>query len=329
MPKGISKILVTGAAGFIGSEFARQALRKGYEVVVIDKLTYAGDLERLKGTGKEYRFYKADICDKKQIEIILKKERPKVLVNFAAATHVDRSIKNAAPFIRTNILGAQILLDAARKNKIARFIQISSDEAYGEIVSGKFSEQSPLNPNSPYAASKAGADLLIKSYIRTYNFPAIIIRPSNNYGPWQYPEKLIPLTILRVAQGKKTPVYGKGENIREWVYVKDCAEAILLVLRKGKIGEIYNIGSQEGKKNIEVVKQIIKLLNQSENLIEYVKDRPGHDLRYALNSDKLKDELNWQAKTKFEDGLRGTVKWYVENSKWLNKYLSKKLSIKF
>lgn len=311
-------ILVTGGAGFMGSEFVRQAIKRvcphrRLTLIVIDKLTYAGDLARLDEVKGKYKFYKVDICDKAQIDSIFKKERPKIIVNFAASTHVDRSIQEPVPFIETNIKGTQVLLDASKKYKIKKFIQISTDECYGEIKKGSFSEDSPLRPNSPYAASKAAADLLIKSYIRTYNFPAIIIRPCNNYGPWQYPEKLIPLTILKALKNERVPVYAKGQNIREWLYVSDCIEAIFLILEKGRIGEIYNVTSGQEKRNIDVVSQILKILGKPQSLIEFVKDRPGHDIRYSLNPEKIKYELKWQAKVNFEDGLEKTVKWYIES----------------
>jgi len=320
MRKRISKILVTGGAGFIGSEFVRLVVKEGYRVVLLDKLTYAGDLGRLEAVKGKFKFYKADICNKRQLDKIFKKEKPGVVVNFAAETHVDRSIKDAGVFLETNIKGVQVLLEACRNNKINKFIHISTDEVYGEIRKGKFTEDSNLQPNSPYAASKAAGDLLIKAYIRTYGFPAIIIRPSNNYGPWQYPEKLIPLTIIKLMHNKRTPVYGKGQNIREWLHVSDCARAILLVMEKGSLGETYNIGSNEEKRNIEVVKWIIKNLGKSEKLIEYVKDRPGHDWRYALDVKKIKTELGWHPKISFREGLIDTVKWYMDNSDWLNKF---------
>jgi len=328
--RGLSlKILVTGGAGFIGSEFVRQAVSSGYKVIVADKLTYAGDPARLKEVEGEYKFYKADICDKKSIESIFKKENPDAVVHFAAETHVDRSIQDTTPFIETNIKGTQVLLDVARKYKIKKFIHISTEEVYGEIAKGKFTEDSLLRPNSPYAASKAAADLLIRSYIRTYGFPAIIVRPSNNYGPWQYPEKLIPLAIMKALRGQKIPVYSKGENIREWLYVSDCANAILLILEKGRTGEIYNVGSGQEKRNIDVVKRILKILGKPQGLIEFVKDRPGHDFRYSLNSSEIKKELGWQAKVKFENGLENTVNWYLENESWINRHYSEDLSIKF
>jgi len=325
MRKKLSKILVTGGAGFIGSEFVRLLARGGYRVVVLDKLTYAGDLERLKAARGKYKFYKTDICDKRQIGSIFKKEKPNIVVNLAAETHVDRSIEDSDVFLETNIKGVQVLLEACRNNKIHKFIHISTDEVYGEIKKGRFTESSNLRPNSPYAASKAAGDLLIKAYIRTYDFPAIIIRPSNNYGPWQYPEKLVPLTIFKLLHNRRTPVYGKGKNIREWLHVSDCAQAILLVLEKGSIGEIYNIGSSEEKRNIEVVKKIIKNLGKSEKLIEYVKDRLGHDWRYALDAKKIRIKLGWRPSINFPKGLEETVKWYKDNKRWLDKCFHRRL----
>ncbi|MCK4859580.1 MAG: dTDP-glucose 4,6-dehydratase [Candidatus Omnitrophica bacterium] len=312
------KILVTGGAGFIGSEFVRQSVKSGYNSVVVDKLTYAGDLERLKEVKGKYKFYKTDICDKRQIEEIFKKENPQIIVNFSAETHVDRSIQDASPFVETNIKGTQVLLDAVRKYKIEKLIHISTDEVYGEIKTGKFSEDSPLQSNSPYAASKAAADLLIKAYIRTYNFPAIIIRPCNNYGPWQYPEKFIPVITYKALQNKKIPVYAQGLNKREWLYVSDCAAAINLILEKGKIGEIYNVGSGIEKRNIDVAKNVIKILGKSENLIQFVKDRPGHDFRYALDFSKICG-IGWKVERNFEQGLKDTVNWYKQNLDWLKK----------
>ena len=326
----LPKILVTGAAGFIGSAFVRllirrdcprqsnkKAFRRGLSLIVLDKLTYAGDLERLKEVEGKYKFYKADICNKARIEAIFKKERPQIVVNFSAETHVDRSILDSAPFIKTNITGTQILLDASKKYGVSKFIHISTDEIYGDIKKGSFSEDSPLHPNSPYAASKAAADLLISSYIRTYNFPAIIIRPCNNYGPWQYPEKLIPLAILKILRKEKIPIYAKGENVREWLYVGDCSEGILQVLKKGKIGEVYNLGSSQERQNLEVAKMILSILNAPRSMIKFVKDRPGHDIRYRLNSQKVFKEIGWKPKIKFEKGLEMTVDWCLKNKDWL------------
>ena len=329
--RGLSlKILITGGAGFIGSTFVRLLLNRdcprhtnkkvflrGLSLIVVDKLTYAGDLARLKEVEDKYKFYKTDICNQKQIESIFAKEKPDIVVNFAAQTHVDRSIQDATPFMETNIKGTQVLLDVARKFKIKRFIHLSSDEVYGEIIKGKFSEDSPLQPNSPYAASKAAADLLVRAYIKTYNFPAIIIRPCNNYGPWQYPEKLIPLAILKILRGEKVPVYAKGKNVREWLYVEDCAKGIIKILEKGRLGQIYNIGSNQEKQNIEVVSNLLKILNTNETKIQFVKDRPGHDIRYKLNWHKISKEISWKPKVAFEQGLTRTVRWCLTNRNWL------------
>lgn len=322
MRTGISKILVTGAAGFIGSAFVRLAVKKGFNVAVVDKLTYAGDLKRLAVVKGKYRFYKADICDRAALGRIFKKELPQALINFAAETHVDRSILDASSFIKTNYAGVGVLLDLTRKYKIKRFLHMSTDEVYGDIEKGRFSENSPLGPNSPYAASKAAADLLIRSYVRTYGFPAVIVRPSNNYGPWQYPEKLIPLSILKLSAGEKVPVYAQGKNVREWLFVDDCADGILKILEKAKLGEIYNLGSQEEKKNIEVVRLLIKILGKDNNLIEFVKDRPGHDIRYALNSSKV-FRLGFRPKHNFSEGLEFTVAWYMDNCNWWGKIKQK------
>ncbi|KJJ83543.1 spore coat protein [Candidatus Omnitrophus magneticus] len=319
------KMLVTGGAGFIGSEFVRQAaLEKSNKIIVIDKLSYAGDLERLAELKDKYTFYNSDIRDKKNISRIFSKEKPDIIVHFAAETHVDRSILDGTIFIESNIKGTQILMDAARAIGTPRFIHISTDEVYGEIRKGKFLEESPFRPNSPYAVSKAGADLLVQSYIRTYNFPAIIIRASNNYGPWQYPEKFIPVIIAKIMNGEKIPVYGKGLQCREWLYVSDCAEAVRFVTENGKIGESYNIGSGIEKTNIAVAKKTLNALGKNNSHIEFVQDRPGHDFRYALNIKKIK-ELGWSPKIDFTEGITKTVQWYKDNSPWL---MSKMNSIK-
>ena len=318
MRKNLHKILVTGGAGFIGSEFVRQAFKKGYKIIVVDKLTYAGDLERLKEIDKKYKFYRTDICNKTQIESIFRKEKPEIVVHFAAESHVDRSIWNATSFIKTNIEGTKILLDVAKNAKIKKFIHISTDEVYGEIKRGQFYENSPLSPSSPYSASKASADLLVRSYIRTYNFPVIIVRPSNNYGPWQYPEKFIPVAIYKSLRNEEIPLYGKGFNVREWLHVTDCAEGILRVMEKGKIKEIYNLGSGEEKRNIDVAKKILKILGKSESLIKFVKDRPGHDYRYSINFSKV-SKLGWRPKVGFEKGIKETVNWYKQNLDWLER----------
>jgi len=338
MRKSLRKILVTGGAGFIGSAFVRLFLNrdcpqavKGLsldkKVVVVDKLTYAGDLKRLEEVKGKYKFYKADICDKKRIESIFKKEKPDIIVHFAAQTHVDRSIIDATPFIETNVKGTQVLLDIARKHKIRKLVHISSDEVYGDIEKGKFTEDSPLKPNNPYAASKAAADLLIKSYIRTYGFPAVIIRPCNNYGLWQYPEKLIPLAVLKILKNEKISLYADGRNRREWLYVEDCAEGILKILKKGKIGKIYNLGSGCEMENIVVASMLLKILNKESGMVEFVKDRPGHDIRYSLDSSKVRREINWSPKFNFIDGLKLTVEWYLGHKDWLLSKWSKVSSL--
>lgn len=311
------KILITGAAGFIGSAFARYIVEEGHNAVIVDTLTYAGDLLRLDEIKGKYRFYKADIIDRRKIEPIFKKEKPEVIVHFAAESHVDRSILDASTFIKTNVLGTQVLLDVSRCYEVKKFIHISTDEVFGDIEEGAFSEDSPLKPNSPYSASKAAADLLIKSYFRTYSFPGIIIRPSNNYGPWQYPEKLIPLATLKIIKHQKIPVYAQGKNIREWLYVDDCVQGVYHIMEKGAIGEVYNLGSSIEKQNIDVVKTILKILNADETMIEFVKDRPGHDIRYSLDSQKIRNEIHWQPKVNFEEGIQRTVDWCLRHKDWL------------
>lgn len=316
MRKRVYKILVTGGAGFMGSAFVRSAVKKGYRIVVVDKLTYAGDLKRLEAVKGAYIFYKADICNKKRLLEIFNKEKPDRIVHFAAETHVDRSIKNSEPFIETNVTGTQVLLDIAREKGVSKFVHISTDEVYGDIKKGKFSEDSPLLPNSPYAASKAAADLLIRSYIKTYDFPAIIVRPCNNYGPWQYPEKFIPVIIYKAYRGEKVPIYGKGLNIREWLYVRDCVEAISLILEKAVAGGVYNIGSGHEERNIDLARKVLKIFNRRSALIELVKDRPGHDYRYSLDSSKTRN-LGWRPKMSFSSGLKETTQWYRQNINWL------------
>jgi len=313
------KILVTGGAGFIGSAFVRLICRdRDYpRLIVIDKLTYAGDLARLEEVKARYKFYKADICDGARMRSIFKKERPECIVHFAAESHVDRSILDSSAFIRTNLEGTRVLLDIAKDLGLKRFVHISTDEVYGDIEKGEFYEDSQINPSSPYSASKAAADLLVKSYVRTFDFPAIIVRPSNNYGPWQYPEKFIPRAILSVLRNQKIPVYAKGKNVREWLYVDDCAAGILAILEKGKIGEIYNLGSSQEKRNKDVAKMILSALGAKRDMIQFVKDRPGHDFRYRLNSKKVLCEVKWCPKVKLEDGLKQTVQWCLENRAWL------------
>ncbi len=316
------KLLVTGGAGFIGSEFVRQAVKKGLETVVVDKLTYAGDLERLFDIEEKIKFYKADITNKEFVEHIFKKEKPDIVVHWAAESHVDRSILDASPFIDANVRGTQVLLDVSKENDINLFINIATDEVYGELgEDGQFYEDTPLIPNSPYSASKAAADMLGRAYYRTYGLPVITVRPSNNYGWWQYPEKLIPVVILRALNNEPIPVYGTGENIREWLFVSDCAEAVFQIIEKGKVGEIYNVGSGEERRNIDVVKSILGILGKPESLITFVKDRPGHDFRYSLNTEKIEKEIGWKAKIRFEEGVEITIKWYLENMQWVEKKL--------
>lgn len=317
----MKKILVTGGAGFIGSFFVKLAINHGYEVVVLDALTYAGDLNRLKDIEGKYKFYKIDIRKHRFLEEAFSREKPDVVVHFAAETHVDRSILNPAVFLETNIIGTCNLLEIAKKFKVKLFLNVTTDEVYGEIVEGKFTENSALLPNSPYAVSKASQDMLGRAYFRTYGLPIITIRPSNNYGPWQYPEKLIPVVITKALLNEPIPVYGDGSNVREWLYVEDCAKAILMIMEKGKPGEVYNVASGIEKKNIEVVRAVLKLLNKPESLITFVEDRPGHDYRYSLDFSKIKEEIGWFPETDFEEGLEKTVNWYKENFTWVKRKL--------
>jgi dTDP-glucose 4,6-dehydratase len=317
MRRELSKILVTGGAGFIGGAFVRLIAGRGYRPAVVDRLTYAADLSRLKPVKGKYRFYRADICDSRSIAGIFKRVRPSQVVHLAAQTHVDRSIRNAAEFIHTNVQGTQVILDAALKYGLERLVYVSTDEVYGEAKRGKFREDSPLRPNSPYAASKAAADLLVQAYIRTYGLPAIIVRPSNNYGPWQYPEKLIPLAILKIFRRENIPVYAKGKNVREWLFVEDCARGILAVLEKARPGQVYNLGSGEERQNIEVVKMVLKKMGIPAGGLEFVKDRPGHDIRYRLDSGKLKKDINWASRVKLEKGLEDTLRWYCAHKDWV------------
>ncbi|HEY4717343.1 MAG TPA: dTDP-glucose 4,6-dehydratase [bacterium] len=318
----MKKLLITGGAGFMGSEFAREAVRRGHNTVVADKLTYAGDLARLKEVKKQIAFCRIDISNRKSVNDVFKKEKPDVVVHFAAESHVDRSILDATPFLNANIVGTQVLLEAALQNKIERFINISTDEVYGELEEkGEFFETTPLNPNSPYSVSKASADMFGRAYQRTHGLPVITVRPSNNYGHWQYPEKLVPVVIIKAMNNERVPVYAKGENRREWLFVSDCVNGIFSILEKGKPGGIYNIGSGEEKRNIDVVKNVLKLLNKPEELIEYVKDRPGHDFRYFMNTEKIKKELNWKPEVSFDEGIEMTVKWYLSNISWVRSKL--------
>jgi dTDP-glucose 4,6-dehydratase len=318
----MKKLLVTGGAGFIGSEFVRQGVQRRYTVTVIDKLSYAGDMKRINGIEGKLTFHAADITDRKSVQDIMKSEKPDTVVHWAAESHVDRSIADASPFLETNVAGTQVLLDAAKDYGVKQFINISTDEVYGDLgKDGKFYESTPLNPSSPYSVSKASADMLGRAYQRTYGLPVITVRPSNNYGPWQYPEKLIPVIVMKAMNNEKVPVYAKGENVREWLFVSDCADAVFQIMEKGETGEIYNIGSGEEKRNIEVVKTVLALLKKPEDLIEFTKDRPGHDFRYSLNSDKIKGQLGWRCRVTFSEGLERTVRWYVENMDWVRSKL--------
>ena len=311
------KLLVTGGAGFIGSEFVRQTVEAGYDLAVVDALTYAGDLERLKTVEGGYRFYKIDIVDKTALEEVFKKEKPEVVVHFAAESHVDRSILEPNIFIKTNIEGTLNLLELSRQYGIQRFINISTDEVYGELgEEGQFTEETPLNPNSPYSVSKAGQDMLGRAYMRTYGLSVITVRPSNNFGHWQYPEKLIPVIIIKALKDESIPVHGTGKNIRQWLYVEDCAEAIIKIMEQGKEGEIYNVPGSEELRNIQIVETILEILGKPKELIKFVQDRPGHDYRYSMGSDKI-EKLGWYPKTNFKDGISKTVNWYINNLSWV------------
>ncbi|MCL4442211.1 MAG: dTDP-glucose 4,6-dehydratase [Firmicutes bacterium] len=315
------KLLVTGGAGFIGSNFIKYAINKKYSVVNIDKLTYAGNIASLNGfeSSEHYRFIRGDIASRGLVESVMGGDID-AIVNFAAESHVDRSISDSSVFIKTNVEGTGVLLDAALSRGI-KFIQISTDEVYGSLEThGQFTEETPLSPNNPYSASKAAADLLVRAYFKTYGLPVNITRCSNNYGPFQHPEKLIPLTITNALRDIPVPVYGDGLNIRDWLHVEDHCRAIEMVLLKGKPGETYNIGGCNEKTNIELVAMILKLLNKPEKLISYVSDRPGHDRRYAICADKIQAELGWRPAISFEQGLTGTVRWYTGNQHWW-KYL--------
>ncbi|MCR4432908.1 MAG: dTDP-glucose 4,6-dehydratase [Caldiserica bacterium] len=313
------KILVTGGYGFIGSNFIRYMLNKhpDVEIVNLDALTYAGNIENLKDIENEarYRFVHGRVEDAERLEEAL--EGVEAVVHFAAESHVDRSILDAAPFIKTNVMGTQVLLNSALKHGIKKFVHISTDEVYGALgEEGLFKETDPFRPRSPYSASKAAADLLVQSYFTTYGLPVCIARPSNNYGPYQFPEKLIPLMITNLIEGKKVPVYGQGLNVRDWLFVEDNCRAIDLILERGKPGEAYNIGGKCEKHNIEVVREVLKIMGQSEEMVEFVPDRPGHDFRYALDNTKIESELGWNPATSFEEGIRRTVEWYMNNSHW-------------
>ena len=323
-------ILVTGGAGFIGSNFILYLLKKypANRIVCLDKLTYAGNLSTLSCVLEErnFRFVRLDICDREGVFRLFEEERPDIVVNFAAESHVDRSILDPGIFLQTNILGTAALMDACRKFGIRRFHQVSTDEVYGDLPLTRpdlfFTEATPLHTSSPYSASKASADLLVLAYHRTYSLPVTISRCSNNYGLYQFPEKLIPLTIVNALDEKPLPVYGTGENVRDWLYVEDHCKAIDLILHKGREGEVYNVGGHNERKNIDIVRLICKALGKSESLITYVADRKGHDLRYAIDPTKIHNELGWLPETKFEDGIQKTIQWYLNNKSWWQEIVS-------
>ena len=323
-------IVVTGGAGFIGSNFIYYMLENHPDdkIICYDKLTYAGNLETLEKaqSNKNFKFIKGDISNREEVEKLFIEEKPDVIVNFAAESHVDRSIEEPELFLKTNIIGTSILLDACKKFGIKRFHQVSTDEVYGDLPLDRpdlfFTEKTNLHTSSPYSASKASADLLTMAYGRTYNIPITISRCSNNYGPYHFPEKLIPLMIINALNDKKLPVYGEGLNVRDWLYVEDHCSAIDLILQNGKVGEVYNIGGHNERSNIEVVETILHILGKPETLIEHVTDRKGHDLRYAIDPTKIEEELGWTPKTSFSDGIRKTIDWYLENKSWWEKIIS-------
>jgi dTDP-glucose 4,6-dehydratase len=317
-------IMITGGAGFIGGNFVHYILEKypAYKVICLDALTYAGNLETILGAfdNPNFKFVKADIADRKSVYELFENEKPNNVINFAAESHVDRSIEDPGIFLQTNVIGTGVLLDACRKYGIQRYHQVSTDEVYGDLPLDRpdlfFTEATPLHTSSPYSASKAAADLLVQAYCRTYKLPATISRCSNNYGPYHFPEKLIPLMIANALNDKPLPVYGKGENVRDWLYVEDHCTAIDLILHRGRPGEVYNIGGHNERTNLEVVKTIIKELGKSESLIHFVTDRPGHDMRYAIDPTKIHRELGWLPETKFDEGIKKTVKWCLDNKSW-------------
>ena len=323
-------ILVTGGAGFIGSNFVYYMLLKhpSYKIVCLDALTYAGNLETLDKAfeNPNFKFIKGDITDRNTIFDIFEKEQFDIVVNFAAESHVDRSIEDPGVFLRTNILGTQVLMDASRKYGVKRYHQVSTDEVYGDLPLERpdmfFTEETPIHTSSPYSASKAAADLLVQAYHRTFGLPATISRCSNNYGPYHFPEKLIPLMIANALNDKPLPVYGEGLNVRDWLYVEDHCRAIDMIIHDGKVGEVYNIGGHNEKTNIYIVKKILMLLGKPESLITYVADRKGHDLRYAIDPTKIKTELGWEPETMFDDGIVKTVEWYLNHKEWWEKIIS-------
>lgn len=323
-------IVVTGGAGFIGSNFVYYMLNKypDYRIICVDCLTYAGNLNTLRSAleNPNFRFAKINICDKAAIKKLFEEERPDIVVNFAAESHVDRSITGPEIFIKTNVEGTQTLMEVCRELDIPRYHQVSTDEVYGDLPLDKpdlfFTEKTPLHASSPYSASKAGADMLVMAYCRTFNFPATISRCSNNYGPYHFPEKLIPLTIIKALNDEPLPVYGDGKNVRDWLYVEDHCRAIDLIIHNGKIGQVYNVGGHNEMANIDIVKLICKELGKPESLITFVEDRKGHDRRYAIDPTFIHEELGWLPETKFEDGIKKTIKWYLDNKTWWENILS-------
>jgi dTDP-glucose 4,6-dehydratase len=317
------KILVTGGAGFIGSSFVRYVLRTqpGVEIINYDLLTYAGNLRNLEEVASDsrYRFVRGDIADNDSVRAVFEDHRLDAVVNFAAETHVDRSIEDSTPFVRSNIVGTQCLLDNARRFRVSRFVQISTDEVYGSLgPEGAFREDTPIDPSSPYSASKAGADMLVLSYFRTHKFPIVITRCTNNYGPYQFPEKLIPVLIANAMSDRSLPIYGDGLNVREWIFADEHSRAVWLALSRGRDGEVYNIGSGQEKTNLEVVRGVLKFLGKPESLITYVKDRPGHDRRYAMDCSKIRREWGWKSEVEFSDGLAQTIEWYRSHQDWMH-----------
>ncbi|MBM3969164.1 MAG: dTDP-glucose 4,6-dehydratase [Planctomycetes bacterium] len=323
----MSTLLVTGGCGFIGANFVRLQLlaHPDQKIVNLDKLTYAGNPENLADVSSDprYAFEHGDICDRECVDRVLKDHKPDLVVNFAAESHVDRSILDSGPFVRTNIVGTQVLMDACRAARVQKYLQVSTDEVYGSLgAEGFFTEETPLAPNSPYSASKAAADLLVRGYVHTFGFPAVITRCSNNYGPYQFPEKLIPLFISNAMKDQALPVYGTGENVRDWIHVLDHARGIDAALRKGRVGEVYNFGGHSEVRNIDLTLTLLELLGKPQTLIKYVADRPGHDLRYAIDCVKAESELGWKPQHNFRDGLRETIDWYLANTAWIDRIKS-------
>lgn len=324
------KIIVTGGAGFIGGNFVHYMLGKynDYQIICLDALTYAGNIETIEPVmdNPHFTFIKGDIADREFIYQLFEQKKPDIIVNFAAESHVDRSIENPGIFLQTNVVGTGVLLDACRKFGIQRYHQVSTDEVYGDLPLDRpdlfFTEETPIHASSPYSASKASSDLLVQAYHRTFGIPVTISRCSNNYGPYHFPEKLIPLMIANALADKELPVYGKGENVRDWLYVEDHCSAIERIIHDGKVGEVYNVGGHNEKTNLEVVQVILKELGKSEDLIHYVTDRPGHDMRYAIDPSKIKAELGWEPTTCFDEGIKKTIKWYLENEAWWKNILS-------